>query len=160
MTGSRSVRLLSRVNCRYTAHMKVKTWAIAYGLAVCLFTQPAVAGQFENATAAYERGDYATALQLLQPLAEQGDATAQYNLGIMYATRDVCRQSYQLVVPQWVSCRQFGKTGFLQLRAISGHSAISLVSLPIAIYLAGKMFWFSRNRFVGSYFVFSSTKRS
>jgi TPR repeat protein len=33
---------------------------------------------------AYERGDYTTALRFLRPLAEQGNARAQYNLGIMY----------------------------------------------------------------------------
>ena len=31
------------------------------------------------------RGDYATALRLWRPLADQGDASAQYNLGVMYA---------------------------------------------------------------------------
>ena len=34
--------------------------------------------------AAYERGDYATALREWQPLAEQGDAAAQLTLGGMY----------------------------------------------------------------------------
>ena len=33
---------------------------------------------------AYERGDYATALREWQPLAEQGYADPQYNLGWMY----------------------------------------------------------------------------
>ncbi|TKS62645.1 MAG: hypothetical protein EWM73_02274 [Nitrospira sp.] len=33
---------------------------------------------------AYTRGDYATALREWRPLAEQGDANAQYNLGVMY----------------------------------------------------------------------------
>ena len=33
---------------------------------------------------AYKRGDYATALREWRPLAEQGDANAQYNLGVMY----------------------------------------------------------------------------
>jgi TPR repeat protein len=33
---------------------------------------------------AYKRGDYATALGEWGPLAEQGDATAQYNFGVMY----------------------------------------------------------------------------
>ena len=33
---------------------------------------------------AYERGDYATALREWRPLAEQGDASAQYNLGLLY----------------------------------------------------------------------------
>jgi TPR repeat protein len=44
----------------------------------------AVAGPFEDAAAAYERGDYETALHIVQPLANQGNARAQYNLGIMY----------------------------------------------------------------------------
>ena len=44
----------------------------------------AVAGPLEDAGAAYERGDYATALTLWRPLADQGDAHAQYNLGRMY----------------------------------------------------------------------------
>ena len=30
------------------------------------------------------KGEYATALKEFTPLAEQGDATAQYNLGLMY----------------------------------------------------------------------------
>ena len=33
---------------------------------------------------AYLRGDYATALREWHPLAEQGNAGAQYNLGVMY----------------------------------------------------------------------------
>ena len=31
-----------------------------------------------------KRHDYATALRLIRPLAEQGDANAQYNLGVFY----------------------------------------------------------------------------
>ena len=34
---------------------------------------------------AYNRGDFAAALQEWRPLAEQGDAVAQYNLGLIYA---------------------------------------------------------------------------
>ncbi len=33
---------------------------------------------------AYKRGDYATALREFRPLAEQGDARTQHNLGQMY----------------------------------------------------------------------------
>jgi uncharacterized protein len=45
----------------------------------------AKAGQIEDGIAAYHTGDYATALKLLRPLAERGDATAQDNLGVIYA---------------------------------------------------------------------------
>jgi TPR repeat protein len=45
----------------------------------------AAAGPFEDALAAYNRRDFATALQLWQPLADQGNALAQYYLGHMHA---------------------------------------------------------------------------
>ncbi len=54
-------------------------------LAVML-TGGAAAGPYGEGVAAYERGDYATALRLMRPLAEQGDAAAQSNLGVMYDT--------------------------------------------------------------------------
>ena len=38
----------------------------------------------DAASAAYQKGNYATALRLLRPLADQGSAPAQFNLGIMY----------------------------------------------------------------------------
>ena len=46
--------------------------------------QGAYAGPFEDAKAAHNRGDYATALSLLRPLADQGHAQAQFYLGVMY----------------------------------------------------------------------------
>lgn len=52
-------------------------------LALCLFGT-AAAGSIEDGQGAYDRGDYATALQLLRPLAEHGDAHAQYLLGLSY----------------------------------------------------------------------------
>ena len=45
---------------------------------------PAVAGPFEDGLVAAQKGDYATALRLWRPLAEQDDAYAQGNLGVMY----------------------------------------------------------------------------
>ena len=44
----------------------------------------AVAEPFEDAQAAHSRRDYATALRLWRPLADQGNAEAQYALGFMY----------------------------------------------------------------------------
>ena len=41
-------------------------------------------GPLEDGLAAYDQGDYATALKLLRPLAEQGHAKAQGRLGDMY----------------------------------------------------------------------------
>src|SRR5512143_3606455 len=42
------------------------------------------AGPLEDADAAIKRRDYASALRLIRPLAEQGDANAQYTLGVFY----------------------------------------------------------------------------
>ena len=44
----------------------------------------ALAGPWEDGMAAYSRGDYAPALQLLRPLARQGNAKAQAAIGAMY----------------------------------------------------------------------------
>ena len=38
---------------------------------------PVAAGPLEDANAAYDRGDFATALRLFRPLADQGVASAQ-----------------------------------------------------------------------------------
>ncbi len=53
-------------------------------LAVALVFVMSVSGPFEDAEDAYDSGDYATALRLWQALAEQGNATAQFNLGHLY----------------------------------------------------------------------------
>ena len=50
-----------------------------------LFSAAALAGEFEDAAAAYLKNDYATALKLFRPVAERGDASAQFILGMMYA---------------------------------------------------------------------------
>jgi uncharacterized protein len=49
----------------------------------------------EDGIAAYQRGDFATALQLFQPLAERGDASAQCNLGVMYEQGRGVAQNYR-----------------------------------------------------------------
>jgi TPR repeat protein len=43
-----------------------------------------VAADFDTGVAAAKKGDYAAALREWTPLAEQGDAVAQFNLGVMY----------------------------------------------------------------------------
>ena len=54
----------------------------------------AVAGPFEDGVAAYDRGDYETALRLWRPLAEQGHADAQTNLGVLFAEGQGVPQDY------------------------------------------------------------------
>ena len=52
-------------------------------LAAVWLAPPAFAG-FDEGFAAYKRGDYETAHREFLKAAEQGDARAQYNLGVMY----------------------------------------------------------------------------
>ena len=53
-------------------------------LAFLLLPQVALADAFDDAVAAYERRDYTAALQGFKRVADQGDAMAQSNLGVMY----------------------------------------------------------------------------
>ena len=46
---------------------------------------PAAAGLLEDAVAAYDKGEFATALRLWRRLADQGDVPAQIKVGSMYA---------------------------------------------------------------------------
>lgn len=57
---------------------------VALVLSIVCLAAPAWA-DFKAGVDAYQRGDYATALREWQPLAEQGQALAQYNLGLLYA---------------------------------------------------------------------------
>ena len=54
-------------------------------LLIGLLLVPALGwADFRAGLDAYDRGDYETALAEFRPLAEQGYASAQYNLGVMY----------------------------------------------------------------------------
>ena len=51
---------------------------------VAISIASALAADIDDGQAAYNQGDYATALRLWRPLAEQGNARAENNLGVMY----------------------------------------------------------------------------
>ncbi len=63
-------------------------------LILVLLTAPADAQDIHKSRAALERGDYAAALREWRPLAEQGDAVAQFNLGTMYQLGRGVRQNH------------------------------------------------------------------
>ncbi len=64
--------------------MIAKRGILAVFLALVL-SAPSLAANFQVGWEAYDRGDYARALQEWGPLAEQGDAGAQVGLGVMYS---------------------------------------------------------------------------
>jgi TPR repeat protein len=53
------------------------------------------AGPLEEGWAAYDRGDYATAMLLWRPLTEHGNANAQLNLGLVYEHGDGVSRDYK-----------------------------------------------------------------
>ena len=59
---------------------------------------PVVAGPLDDGRAAWQKGDYATAMRLWRPIADQGDANAQYNLGFMYEKGQGVPQDYATAV--------------------------------------------------------------
>jgi TPR repeat protein len=63
-------------------------------LSLALFSTLAFA-DFQAGLDAYNHGDFATALKEWQPLAEQGEANSQYNLGLLYARGHGVPQDYK-----------------------------------------------------------------
>ena len=65
---------------------------------------------FENAVETLEREDYETAYKLFLPLAEQGDAGAQFNLGGMYDNGQGVPQDYEEAEKWWRLSAEQGHT--------------------------------------------------
>jgi len=59
-----------------------------------LMAGPAIAEPFEDATKAYNSGDYETAYRLIKPLAEKGLPEAQFNIGLLYDKGQGVPQNY------------------------------------------------------------------
>jgi TPR repeat protein len=72
------------------------------------FAAPVHAG-FDDGVTAYNKGDYATAYEEFKPLAEQGDAKSQYNLGVMYSNGQGVSKDYAEAV-KW--CRKAADQGY------------------------------------------------
>src|SRR5260370_15179992 len=67
---------------------------LGLSVATLVVVGTAVGGPLEDGVAAYQRGDYAIALQSYRKAADQGDARAQNNLGAMYESGRGVPQSY------------------------------------------------------------------
>ena len=74
-------------------------------------SEPLLAGPLEDADAAHNKQDYATVLRLLRPLAEQGDARAQFNLGFMYAKGQGVPKDYVQAVKWYRLAADQGNAG-------------------------------------------------
>ena len=58
---------------------------LAVALLAGLLGTAAIAGPLEDGMEAYQEKDYLKAIQVWRPLAQSGDASAQYRLGVMFA---------------------------------------------------------------------------
>ena len=65
---------------------------------------------FQKGLDAVQRGDYTTALREWKPLAKQGVAFAQYNLGVMYANGQGVPQNYKTAVKWYRLAAEQGKS--------------------------------------------------
>jgi TPR repeat protein len=83
--------------------------AIILTVLLCVATTPAWAG-FKEGQVAIERGDYATAFREWLPLAQQGDAEAQWRLGLMYSNGTGVPQSYTEAAKWFLHAAEQGDT--------------------------------------------------
>jgi TPR repeat protein len=67
-------------------------------VAMLVLISAAVAGPFEDAVDAFLRGDGTTAMRVLRPLADQGDANAQFMLSTLYYAGVGVPQNYNEAV--------------------------------------------------------------
>jgi tetratricopeptide (TPR) repeat protein len=75
--------VLVRGRCGANVNQPIKTF-VAGGLLTLALFGSALAGALEDGQAAYKKSDFATAFQILRPLADQGNADAESSLGSMY----------------------------------------------------------------------------
>jgi TPR repeat protein len=104
-------------------NQQLKTF-FASGLLVLATFGPGMAGPFEDGQAAYQRGDYAGAMRLLRPLAEEGNAAAQEKLGVMYYNGKGVPQDNAQAVVWWRKAAEQGNAEgqiALGLRYIMGE---------------------------------------
>ena len=106
---------------------------------------PVAAQDFWKGWAAYGRGDYATALREWRPLPEQGDAGAQYNLGVMYDNGPSAAQDYVEVIRNYVEAmkwlRKAAEQGHPGAQNILGVMYRDAQGIPQDYMAAVKQFW-------------------
>ena len=73
-------------------------WLLLFAMAGSSVARPADAGPFEDGIAASEQGDYVAAMALWRPLADEGDAQAQYRVADLYDLGRGVARDYQAAV--------------------------------------------------------------
>jgi len=77
-------------------------------LSSALFAVHSPADEVDDAIGAYERGDYATALRVLRPFAEDGSSPAQFAMGAMFMLGDGVSQDLAEAAKWFLRCAEQG----------------------------------------------------
>jgi len=96
------------------------------GILVACLISPAWA-DFQQGLTAYRAGDYSTALKEWRPLAEQGLAKAQHNLGVIYHTGRGVPQNYTQAI-HWY--RKAAEQGFAMSQFNLGEMYAGGLGMP------------------------------
>lgn len=97
-------------NSMTRALFKLILGVILIALAGCGDHAKKDAANFKQGIEAYTKGDYATALEKFKPLAEDGHAQSQYNLGVMYRQGQGVPQDDKEAVAWWTKAAEQGHT--------------------------------------------------
>ena len=84
--------------------MKLKNWILFITVLFLLCSNTARSGDIEAGIDAYKQGNYDKALAILHPLATQGMANAQNNLGWMYEEGIGVTRDYKEAVKWYRAC--------------------------------------------------------
>ncbi len=124
----------------------MRTTLLACVLSLCSVASGS-AGPYEDGASAYKRGDYATALRLWRPLAEEGNATAQYLIGHMYDLGLGVPQDYAVAV-EWF--RKAAQQGHASAQFNLGVKYAKGKGVPKDFAVAHKWFTLAASRYPAS----------
>jgi hypothetical protein len=119
----------------------LRTIAVVLAALMALVNQSATADELTDALIRYLMRDYARAMVMLTPLAEQGNAVAQLKLGIIHA-RGQGVPPGSVVACAGCQCRRTGHRGPVRAR----HGASRGLATPVNGKLA--MYWFPTRPYV------------
>ena len=111
---------------------------LAVGSLIICIAHVAGAGPIDEGQAAYDRGDYSTALKIWRPLAEQGDARAQFDLGEMYRRGRGVPQDYVRAY-MWFNLVASSQSGEIQKGAALSRDRLAGAMTHLQIAMARMM---------------------
>ena len=88
--------------------MNTRLVSMLFAAFLLLCSAASFAGEYEDGVAAYNRGDYKTALALFTKAANKGDAKAQNNLGAMYDKGQGVPQDYNQAASLYLQAAEQG----------------------------------------------------